>query len=79
MTQEPKRQLNCVQCHECGDIILSKHRHDFRFCVCTNVAVDGGAAYIRRVYKKPDSWTEISTFEELGAALQKKKDDAAQP
>ena len=46
-----KRTLiqNEVTCGLCGETIYSGHRHDFKYCKCGNVAVDGGLDYIRRV------------------------------
>jgi hypothetical protein len=41
--------LNKCQCAKCGDIIESKSGHDFKWCKCGSVAVDGGKRYIRRV------------------------------
>lgn len=35
------------QCLECGDIIQSKHRHDFVRCKCGESFVDGGEDYFR--------------------------------
>lgn len=35
------------QCLECGDIIQSKHRHDFVRCECGESFVDGGDDYFR--------------------------------
>jgi hypothetical protein len=40
---------NRIKCLRCGDIIESKHRHDFVWCKCGSVAVDGGLDYWRRV------------------------------
>ena len=40
---------NELECKKCGDIIYSAHRHDFKYCKCGLVAVDGGMSYIRRV------------------------------
>lgn len=40
---------NKIQCAHCKDIIESEHRHDFRWCKCGKVAVDGGKEYRRRV------------------------------
>lgn len=40
---------NSVRCRKCGDEIESKHRHDFVWCSCRSVAVDGGKDYLRRV------------------------------
>jgi tRNA(Ile2) C34 agmatinyltransferase TiaS len=39
---------NSVKCHKCNEEIESKHRHDFRWCKCQNIAVDGGKEYLRR-------------------------------
>ena len=39
---------NKIRCKKCGDIIESTHRHDFKFCKCGAVAVDGGKDYLRR-------------------------------
>jgi len=41
--------LNKAQCKKCGDIIESRHVHDFKWCKCGAIAVDGGNEYIRRV------------------------------
>jgi hypothetical protein len=40
---------NAVNCLSCGDLIVSKHRHDFVTCTCGAVSVDGGQEYLRRV------------------------------
>ena len=40
---------NELECTKCGDIIYSAYRHDFKYCKCGSVAVDGGMNYIRRV------------------------------
>lgn len=39
---------NAVRCKRCGDVIESKHRHDFVWCKCHSIAVDGGKDYLRR-------------------------------
>ena len=48
--------VNKIRCKKCGDIIESKSVHDFNFCKCESVAVDGGHDYLRRVelHKKVD-------------------------
>ncbi len=38
---------NKIKCNKCGDVIESIHRHDFKFCKCGAVAVDGGHDYLR--------------------------------
>jgi len=39
---------NAAQCRQCGDIIESTYRHDFVFCICRSIYVDGGKDYLRR-------------------------------
>lgn len=39
---------NVVQCLKCDQVIESTHRHDFRWCKCKGIAVDGGTAYLKR-------------------------------
>ena len=34
--------VNKIQCKKCKDIIESKHVHDFKWCSCKSIAVDGG-------------------------------------
>ena len=38
---------NAAQCAKCGDIIESKHRHDFVSCGCGAIFIDGGHEYFR--------------------------------
>lgn len=45
---------NAIRCKKCGEIIESKHRHDFKFCKCGAVAVDGGHDYLRRLGNQED-------------------------
>ena len=42
--------VNAIQCHQCGDIIFSRARHDFRGCTCGTVAIDGGFDYTKTTY-----------------------------
>lgn len=51
--------VNKIRCKNCGDIIESKSVHDFNFCKCESVAVDGGHDYLRRVGELED-WEELS-------------------
>ena len=52
---------NKAMCNKCGDVISSKHSHDFVSCSCGAISVDGGQEYIRRVGSLKDmsdmSWT----------------------
>jgi len=40
--------MNRCKCKLCGDIIISKHRHDFVRCKCGEIFTDGGEDYIHR-------------------------------
>lgn len=53
---------NAAQCAKCGDIVESKHRHDFASCSCGAIFVDGGKEYLRAGGKLEDfiSLVEIS-------------------
>lgn len=57
-----KLKNNCIRCKKCNDVIESKHRHDFKFCKCGAVAVDGGLDYLRRCGNSED-WEELSEYE----------------
>lgn len=40
--------LNRVQCKNCGDVLTSYHRHDYKTCGCENeTMIDGGTDYQR--------------------------------
>lgn len=53
---------NKIKCKKCGDIIESTYRHDFKFCKCGAVAVDGGKDYLRRLGNQED-YEELSKVE----------------
>lgn len=38
---------NRIKCKHCGDVIESTHVHDFKYCGCGKVFVDGGREYCR--------------------------------
>ena len=54
--------VNKIQCNKCKDIIESKNVHDFKWCTCKSIAVDGGLEYLRRVGNLEDI-IELSEFE----------------
>jgi hypothetical protein len=39
---------NAAKCLKCNDVVESVSLHDFRFCKCESIFVDGGRHYIRR-------------------------------
>jgi len=41
--------INIAVCKQCGEILQSKHRHDYVVCACPNQSMaDGGLDYKRR-------------------------------
>lgn len=59
---DKKILVNKIQCKKCKDIIESKYVHDFKWCVCRNIAVDGGLEYLRRIGNL-ENIIELSEFE----------------
>jgi hypothetical protein len=57
-------ERNSVICDLCGDEIESTHRHDWKFCKCGRVSVDGGHDY-RKVSWRDDggpTYTDTSIY-----------------
>lgn len=54
---------NKARCTNCDTIIESKHAHDFKWCSCHSIFVDGGRHYIKRGgdFEKLE---ELSVFDE---------------
>ena len=55
---------NKIRCKKCGEIIESFSVHDFKFCKCESVAVDGGHEYLRRCGNQED-WEDLSEVETM--------------
>lgn len=55
--------MSKLQCKKCGDIIESKYRHDFVWCSCKSIFVDGGKDYFR-CGGNPEDMIIISDTEE---------------
>lgn len=53
---------NKIKYKKCGEIIESKTVHDFKWCKCKSVAVDGENDYLRRLGKEED-YEELSKVE----------------
>jgi len=62
----PERRLtrNAARCRKCGDVIESKHRHDFVSCKCGAIFTDGGLAYVRRGARDLADIEDLSEYEE---------------
>lgn len=56
--------VNAAKCKVCGDLITSKHVHDFNSCSCGNVCVDGGNEYLRRLIHDDFMYKELSVVED---------------
>jgi hypothetical protein len=55
-----KVKRNRAKCANCDDIIESYYTHDFKYCKCGRIAVDGGKSYIRRLFRKESDVIEMS-------------------
>ncbi len=40
-------KVQYIKCKDCGDIIYSRSRHDYRTCICGAVSIDGGFDYLK--------------------------------
>jgi hypothetical protein len=54
-TPQPAGRItrNAARCRLCDTTIESRHRHDYVTCPCEALAVDGGHAYLRRMWNHP--------------------------
>lgn len=59
-----KIRRNRLQCKLCGDIIESKHTHDYVMCSCKKCAIDGGKEYVRFSAPKPDDVIFLTEYED---------------
>jgi len=64
MARREKIIRNRVKCALCRDIIESHFRHDFVYCKCRSIFVDGGKDYLRRGGDL-DNIIELSEVEEV--------------
>jgi hypothetical protein len=51
-----------IQCKTCSDIILSRHNHDFKYCSCNSVGIDGGIGACNRILGKPDDYINLGVY-----------------
>lgn len=56
---------NAIQCKLCGEVIESRHVHDFVQCKCGACAVDGGHEYLRRCFRDKDCYIDLSESIEI--------------
>jgi hypothetical protein len=60
---------NKIKCLYCKDIIESVDRHDFKYCSCESVFVDGGKDYLRR-------GGELGSYEELSLVYEEETSES---
>ena len=58
-------KTNKVRCKLCGDVIESKSAHDFKFCKCGAIAVDGGHKQLYRTFNPNCGHEYFDVVEEL--------------
>lgn len=61
-------RTNRIKCKKCGNIIESTNVHDFKWCSCKSVAVDGGREYLRRL-GNPEDYEELSQHIQLAEII----------
>lgn len=61
--RERRLVRNAARCRDCGEVLESKHRHDYRSCACGNF-VDGGLEYVRRGFMREDALEDLCEYEE---------------
>ena len=52
-------KILAVKCKICNDIIYSRAQHDFHWCSCKNIAVDGGFEYNKITFKNFSDLEEV--------------------
>lgn len=52
--------INRARCNNCNEIIKSLLVHDFKWCKCHQLAVDGGNCYIRRVVENENNYIDLN-------------------
>lgn len=58
-----------LKCLHCGDVIQSIYRHDFKWCSCHSVAIDGGDSYTKINYADNARYIFVKSDRDLDATL----------
>ena len=61
---------HAIQCKKCLETIESKHQHDFKYCSCRAVGIDGGIGAGNRILGNLSDMEDRSMY---CAFVQKKK------
>jgi hypothetical protein len=60
---EPRIIRSRARCLDCGDVVESRHRHDFVGCSCGAMFLDGGLDYVRYGCKDFDRVELLTEYE----------------
>jgi hypothetical protein len=61
--ERPVVKRNRIQCGHCLSLIESEHRHDFKYCACGRVFIDGGKDYVRYGVDKDTDFLLLTEYE----------------
>lgn len=56
-----------AKCLACGDVIESKHRHNFVSCTCGDLFLDGGTEYVRYGCREKGSVELLTEYAEVSS------------
>lgn len=56
-------KVNAIKCPKCGEIIYSRAHHDFHWCHCNTVYIDGGFDYTRIGFAPDTEPPKVFQFE----------------
>jgi ribosome biogenesis SPOUT family RNA methylase Rps3 len=55
--------LRGLRCPKCKEVVVSLHVHDFRWCGCKSLAIDGGSEYCKIVTDNGVQFSDIESVE----------------
>ena len=66
ISDRPKEMIlrNSAQCKLCGEEVESESAHDFKWCGCGEIFVDGGRSYLRRGARDLSNFIDTSMIVE---------------
>jgi hypothetical protein len=64
------QRRHAIYCKKCLEIVESKHQHDFKYCSCRAVGIDGGVSAGNRILGNLSDMEDRSMY---FAIIQKKK------
>lgn len=68
---EKFRYQQAAHCKKCDEVIYSKYRHDFHYCSCDSVSIDGGRDYLK-ILHEDDAIYEIVDIDFFTGKIKKK-------